>query len=162
MGLLFLLIKKGSAEEKPFNQIELSSNNNFNNGIFPAYYDTILSVAMDEMGLVGNNVVIEKLSDNAREQFDGQLRAHIRYYNGSFYLFTEELDRSDAIEVLSHEVLHMQQYISGDLVYDNLMVIWKGDEIGLDSREYEERPWETDAYRRQANLIELVEKKLYD
>jgi len=161
LGLIFLVVKNSSAEDKPFNQIELSYNNNFNNGIFPSYYDTVLSVAMDEMGLVGYMVTLGKLSDGARSQFDGQLRAHIRYFNGNFYLFTEDLDRKDAIEVLSHEVIHMQQYASGNLVYDNLDVIWKGETIGLNSKEYEERPWESDAFARQSALIDLVEKKLY-
>lgn len=159
--ILFLIIKKSEAEDRPFNMIELTSNNTINNGIFPTYYDTVLSVAMDVMGLSGYSVVIGKLTDEASNQFDGRLKAHVRYFNSNFYLFTEELDRKESIEVLCHEVIHMEQYTSGDLYYIDNQVTWKGDILDLDSKEYESRPWENDAYSRQNVLIDLVEKKLY-
>jgi len=161
IALFFLIVTKTRAEDKPYNQIELSANNNIHNEAFPSYYDTALSVAMDEMGLVGYNVVVEALSNEARSQFDGELKAHVRYYNGAFYLFTEMFNRNQIIDILSHEVIHMQQYASGDLIYNN-DVIWKGETIPLNSKEYEERPWEADAFSRQSGLISLVEKKLYN
>lgn len=162
LSLIFLLIKKSEAEDRPFNQIELSSNNRFNNGTLPAYYDTILSVAMDYRGLTGYVITLGNLTDGAKSQFDGQLKAHVRYFNSNFYLFTNDMDRKEAIEVLCHEVIHMYQYSSGDLIYNENGVIWKGESIDLNSKEYEERPWENEAFSQQQNLIDLVEKKLYN
>lgn len=162
IGLIFLIVKKSESEDRPYNQIELSGLNNINNGTFPTYYDTVLSVAMDEMGLSGYVVTLGKLSDEAKGQFDGELKAHVRYFNSNFYLFTEEYDRKEIIEILCHEVIHMEQYSSGDLYYSDNEVIWKGESIGLNSEEYENRPWENDAFSRQSILIDLVEKKLWD
>lgn len=161
IGLLVLLILKSTAEERPFNQIELSGYNTIQNGTFPTYYDTVLSVAMDQMGLSGYVVTFGELSDGAKSQFDGDLKAHVRYFNSNFYLFTQNMTRDNTIEVLCHEVIHMQQYTSGDLVYDDGNVTWKGETLELNSKEYEMRPWENDAFNRQSELIKSVERVLY-
>jgi hypothetical protein len=55
----------------------------------------------------------------------------------------------------------MQQYGSGDLVYSDGNVLWKGETIELNSKEYENRSWENDAFTRQKELIKSVEGVLY-
>ena len=158
--ILLFLIFKSKKEERAFNKVELSNFSTIDNLVFPTYYDTVLSVAMKEMG-VGGYVIVGQLSDVAKSNFDGDLKAHIRYFNSKFYLFTGKMNRDESIEVLCHEVIHMQQYSSGDLVYDNNFIIWKGDKMELNSKEYMDRPWEKDAFDRQSQLIKSVESVLY-
>ncbi len=158
--ILLFLIFKLKKKDKVFNKVVLSNFTTIDNGVFPTYYDTVLSVAMNKMG-VGGHVIIGQLSDNAKSQFDGDLKAHIRYFNSKFYLFTGKMNRDESIEVLCHEVIHMEQYSSGDLVYDNNFIIWKGDKMELNSKEYMDRPWEKDAFDRQSQLIKSVESVLY-
>lgn len=160
--VMVLLISRLRSEDEPFKQIVLSTNNLVTNNVYPMYYDTVLMVAMDQMGIIGHTVVINKLTDGAKSQFDGELKAHIRYHNGIFYLFTEEFDRKESIEVLCHEVIHIQQYTTGNLIYEDGFVIWLGEPIELNSIEYEKRPWEDDAFLRQGELIGNVEKVLYN
>ena len=159
--LLFLIFRTNSGD-KPFNQVQLTGNNYIYNEKFPTFYDTILNVAMSEAGIIGRNVILRELSDGAKSQFDGELKAHIRYENGDFYLFTQRMGKSQAIEVLSHEVIHMLQYTSGNLSYSNGNVTWMGEVLELNSKEYEQRPWETEAFQQQTKLISLVENKLWD
>jgi len=161
VGLIIFLIIKLTPTDKPFNTIELKDDNTIVNGVFPTYYDTVLNVAMSQMGLTGYNVIVEQISDATKSQFDGELKAHIRYYNNGFYLFTGTLSRNQSIEVLCHEVIHMQQYSSGDLIYDNGNITWKKETLELNSKEYENRPWENDAFSRQTQLIKSVEDVLY-
>ena len=157
--LILILILTTKKEDKPFNQIELSYRNTITNTASPSYYDTILSVGMDQMNISGYSVLVNKLSDNAKSQFDGELSAHIRYVNSNFYLFIDDMDRKDAIDVISHEIIHMQQYISGDLIYNkDGNVNWKGEIIDLKSSEYDKRPWESDAFSRQIKLSNSIEK----
>lgn len=160
--LLLLLISRTRSEERPFNEVQLSGNNFIHNERFPSYYDTVLSVAMDQMGLTGHNVIVRELSDGARNQFDGELKAHIRQVGPDFYIFTQEMDRTESIEVLSHEVIHMDQYTSGNLIYNNNGVTWMGETMDLNSKEYEQRPWENDAFKRQSQLINSVENVLWN
>lgn len=159
--ILFLIFKTGTGN-KPFNKIDLVENNFIRNETLPSYYDTILSVAMSESGLVGQNVLISELSSVAKNQFDGDLKAHLRYSNNIFYLFIEPMDRDDAIEVLSHEVIHMLQYSSGNLSYLDGKVTWMGEVLDLNSKEYLDRPWENEAFRKQSQLIEVVRELLWE
>jgi hypothetical protein len=161
VGLIIFLIVKLNPPEKSFNQIPLQDNNSIVNGVFPTYYDTVLNVAMSQMELSGYKVIMEQISGEAKSQFDGELKAHIRYYNNDFYLFTGSLSRNESIEVLCHEVIHMQQYTSGDLIYNNGNITWKGETLELNSKEYENRPWEKDAFSRQTQLIKTVKDILY-
>ena len=85
--ILLFLIFKLKKEDKVFNKVVLSNFTTIDNGVFPTYYDTVLSVAMNKMG-VGGHVIIGQLSDNAKSQFDGDLKAHIRYFNSKFYFFS--------------------------------------------------------------------------
>jgi hypothetical protein len=158
--LLFLIFKINSGD-KPFNQVQLTGNNFIHNEKFPTYYDTILNVAMDEAGLSGYNVILRELTNGAKSQFDGELKAHIRYENEDFYLFTQSMDRNEAIEVLSHEVIHMLQYSSGNLSYSNGNVTWMGEVLELSSKEYEQRPWETEAFQKQSQLMGMVKESLW-
>jgi len=159
--LFFVIVGNTKGEDRPFKQIELSNKNAVNNFENPTYYDTIIQVGLDNMGIEGVIVNVMKLSDGARSQFDGELKAHVRYVGEKFYIFIDDMDREEAITVISHEIIHMQQYLSGDLVYDGVNIIWLGQEISLDSKEYEDRPWERDAFRRENELSDNVSKILW-
>jgi hypothetical protein len=159
--LIVLLIFKLDLKEKTFNQVELNDYNTIENELFPTYYDTILNVAMEQMKLKGHIVIMGQLSDATKGKFDGELKAHVRYIDPNFFLFTDKLNRREAIEVLCHEVIHMQQYSSGDLLYGDGNVTWKGETIELSSKQYENRSWENDAFNRQKQLIKSVEGILY-
>jgi len=143
---------------RPFKTTKLSGDNFIENNVYPPYYDTVLSVAMDKMGMVGNRVFIRELSDGAKGQFDGELKAHLRYHNSMFYLFIVDLNRTEAIEVLSHEVIHIDQYLKKDFIFENNEIMWMGEVMELGS--YEMRPWERNAFARQGVLINKVSETL--
>ena len=158
---LVLLLAAGQ-EERPFKQVELTANNSVLNGTDLPYYDTIMSVGLDQAGLSNILITIEPLSDRARSQFDGSLKAHIRYWDGQYYLFIGDFGRTEAIEVISHEIVHIQQYESQDLTYDNTTgdIIWK-DRLYTLETNYEDRPWETDAFSKQSSISDRITSILY-
>ena len=158
--ILYFLVFKTNSEEKPFNQIQFTGNNHIYNEKLPTYYDTILNAAMSEVGLTGYNVVISDLSDEAKKQTDGELLAHVRY-DEEFYIFIKDMSKTEAILVISHEVIHMLQYSSGKLSYSNGKITWMGEVMGLNSKDYEQRPWEMEAYQKQSQLAEKVTKSLW-
>jgi len=150
------------SEEKPFNEVQLSDKNTIVNNIYPKYFDTILSVALDQAGIENQILVFDKLSDGAKSQFDGSLKAHIRNYNNIFYIFIDEMDKSEAITVLSHEVVHVKQYVSGDLIYDNGWIVWKDQTLTLDEVSYENRGWEIEAFDQEGQIANQVQKILWE
>jgi hypothetical protein len=160
---LFFLILKTSSEEKYFLPVELSNNNVITNNILPKYLDTIISVGLDQLGLEGINIIVNDMSESAQLLVPNyELKAHIREWNGSFYLFVGNFDRDDAIKVISHELIHVQQYSSGDLSYLDGFVYWKGDEFNLNETDYDKRPWEDDAFDREKSLSNAISKILLD
>jgi hypothetical protein len=147
--------------EEYFKPIELPTTNTVVNTLDHLhYYDTILAVGMDGAGLNGVTVVLNDMTDAARNQFNGELKAHIRLYNGVYYLFVGALNRSEAIQVMAHEIVHIQQYQSGELVYENEEVKWQGEIYTLEE-EYERRPWERDAFDKQSSIESIILNTLY-
>lgn len=158
--LLFFVIKNTSKIEY-FKPIKISYNNEVMNGVNPSFYDTILYVGLDKLGIQNQKIIINKLPQNAQSSFDGELVAHIRYHDNIFFLFVNELSRTEAIKVLSHEMIHIKQYLSRDIVYENGVVTWKGEEIDLSRVEYDRRPWEIEAFRDETEIKNHIEKTLW-
>ena len=162
LGLILFLVINVSAKEEYFNQVELSGNNIITNSNGIAFYDTIISTGLDEAGLYGVHVVVSQLTSAAKEQFiSGELKAHVRYFNGVFYLFLDKNDRRESIEIISHEIIHIIQYNSTQLIYENGEIYWEGQKYDLENTDYDIRPWERDAFSRQTDLEVKVYDKLY-
>jgi hypothetical protein len=158
--MIFVVLNLEDAN-KPFNKIKLPNNNNTVNIIFPTYYDTIMSVALNELGIKNQVISFYQLTDGAKNNFEGDLKAHIRYHLGIFYLYTENMNRKTAISVLSHEAVHIQQYVSGELYYSNGIVSWRGQNYDLNTIKYDEREWENEAFKKGNSLAIKVEQILW-
>jgi hypothetical protein len=159
--LLFKFVK--GTGDIPFNKIELSVNNSIMNVTNNRYYDTIVSVGLDQYGLFGIEVQIQELSDKAKDGFDGELKAHVQFFNGSYYLFIDNFGRKEAIEVIAHEIIHIQQYQTNELSYNHESGIleWQGKLFGTHQLEYSNRPWESDAFDKQGQLESKISDVLY-
>jgi hypothetical protein len=122
-----------------------------------------MSVGLDQAGISGIQVQIQELSDKSKDAFDGELKAHVRYFDGMYYLFIDNFGRKEAIEVISHEIIHIAQYQSRQLTYDNFVGIleWEGQPFDALQLEYNNRPWEKDAFDKQGQLESKIYKVLY-
>ena len=111
--IIFLLLRiKGT--NKQFRNVVLSEKNLISNFVNPSYYDTILMVGLDLMKIENQSVVIRKLSESAKSQFDGELQAHLKYHEGVFYLFMNDHDREESIKILNHRI----SLLTGEKVWD--------------------------------------------
>ena len=157
--LYFILRKKESSEF--YNPVVLSGSNTINNTLLPKYIDTILSVGLDLSGLHGTHIVINPMSESAKNALpDYELKAHVRELYGTYYLFVGDIRRNEVIKVISHEIIHIHQYYSGDLYYNEGKVYWQGDEFDLNNLEYSKRPWEENAFDREKSLSNAIENIL--
>jgi hypothetical protein len=160
--LLILFIKNYDFEEKPFKNVYLSENNQILNRTNLNYYDTILSVGLDEVKISGVSVIVLELTENMKKQFNGDLKAHIRYHNGVYYLFIGNESRTNAIDIISHEIIHINQYHTNQIVFDGTnIVMWEGQPFELNQLEYDLRPWESDAFKKQNDLSNKINDILY-
>lgn len=51
--------------------------------------------------------------------------------------------RDEMINTLAHEMVHVKQYITGELSED--LDVWKGKKINSDDIDYDDQPWEIEA-----------------
>jgi hypothetical protein len=167
VGLVVLILSSvviynlQSSKEVPFQSVELKEENSVINGVLPTFYDTILSVGLDLAGIKGVTVTIEELPDEAKKSFNGELNAHIRYLDGSFYLFIDPLNKKKAITVISHEIIHMKQYLDGTFQYDNGKITWNGEAYLLEDINYDNRPWESEAFQMEGQLASQISEVVY-
>jgi hypothetical protein len=136
-------------ENKYFNKVELNGNNFIRNKTQLKYLDTVLKVGLDVLEI--NGVIIFARPITIKSEGDLVLKAHIvsaETPEGIAKQFLMEIDKShkgDIIGSISHELIHLQQYHSGDLKVSENYVIWKGDTLVDNIPEYFDRPWEIEA-----------------
>lgn len=91
------------------------------------------------------------------------------FYQSEHKLVTVDcrLGPRELIEVLSHELVHAEQYHSGRLVLKFIkrkgwMNYWNGTlgSKGTTYKAYRDQPWEKEAWGRQEELAKLVIEKL--
>ena len=66
------------------------------------------------------------------------------------------------LQTLSHEMVHVKQYINGETNDD--LSHWRGKKIDSDTVDYWEHPWEIDAHGREVGLVHkyAVANQLWD
>lgn len=73
-------------------------------------------------------------------------------------LETNEEADEDPLTVLAHEMVHVKQYVTGELVDHGKYCSWKGDkyeEFEADSEQYFFSPWEVEAFGMQVGLYRM-------
>ena len=138
--------------EKTFNLVELGKENAVLNRTEKNYLDTVVSVGLDELNISGVTVLIDPLE---KELTTGEydIQAHIIGTQNQFIIFTDMFSREKSIEVMSHELIHLQQYNSGRLIKTNGGVIWEGYFVpSIGNIPYLARPWELEAFVLGENL----------
>lgn len=156
LGIYFL----SKQEEPSFKKVPLTNETNLvinQTGI--EYYDTIIHVGLEQMGLNNITLTVAPLSESAKQNFaaeGGDLAAHLRESDGLYYLFISENSKTQSITIIAHELIHLNQYHTGELVYKNNLLTWQGKEYNLQEISYNLRPWEDDAFQKETELVRKI------
>ena len=130
------------------------------------YLDTIVHLSLNALDFKGLVVVIQPLTPAMQASFSQtlELRAQIKPDADStlFHLYVGDIGKSEAIGVISHEMIHLQQYYLKQLVVKNDTPIWESRAIPITSVDYEYRPWEVQAVNRSRDLEWILKHKLYN
>lgn len=68
---------------------------------------------------------------------------------------SKSLKKDDLFSVILHEMIHVDQIISGKLQYKNCIPYWEGEK--QEGLSYFKRPWEIDAFIREADILNKYE-----
>lgn len=162
--LLFFLFKSLN-KETPFARIQLSPSNIVFNQTSKSYMDTIVSVGLDKLNIKDMVIVIRPLKDDVLDAIKSKeptldLKAFIIGKDENYVIYVVDLGRNAAIEVLSHELIHLKQIETKQLIKGNKLVTWEGKEYNPEL-PYDERPWEKDAFYKQYGLLNDIKTTLY-
>lgn len=142
--------------EKYFNPVELPTGNYVMNRTPTNYHDTIVHWGLHFLGIEGVYVRLDRMANRHRDQ-EYEYVAHIISSGNQFLIYVNKMSRQQALRVLSHELIHLEQYYWEDLVIVNKdTVIYDGELYVVSDTPYDQRPWETDARQRER----LLEKKI--
>lgn len=160
------LMEVGIFREKEFSDVDLQTTNIISNKTDRDYYDDIVIVGLKELGIDSVYVSINEITPEAKANFDVdiELKAHIIGRGDLYMVWIDNMGRSEAIEVLSHELIHLVQYHNRDIILEKDYVEWKGTKYSYDevkNMDYRDRPWETEAFSKDTQLKWKLEKILY-
>lgn len=105
--------------------------------LFPRHTRCLL-----EVELVNNLTMKEGVAGEAWDNGDRE-----------FYVRVDSaLEREDFITTLLHEMVHVKQYVKGELKdMSGFRILWKKEEFHS-QMEYHDRPWEIEAYTLEKEL----------
>lgn len=156
----------GIYQEQTFKQFDIETTNMVANRTEDNYLDSVVYVGLNELGMDSLAVTIRPITDEVKRQFDseGTLKAHILGRGRQYIIFLDDMGRDESIKVLSHELIHLRQYVTQKLILRKNEVIWDGkviSEYEVSELEYGKRPWEIEAFAEQRQLESKIRNILY-
>ena len=164
-GLKFK-INIGTYQEQTFKQFDIETTNIVANRTKDNYLDSVVYVGLNELDMDSLAITIRPITDEVKQQFDseGTLKAHILGKGKQYIIFLDDMGRDESIKVLSHELIHLRQYVTQKLILHKNEVIWDGKVISeneINELEYGKRPWEMEAFVEQRRLESKIRSILY-
>lgn len=161
--LLVVLVIALSKQDRTFNKVELSYDNHVTNYTKYTYVDTIVYVGLDSIGMCDMTVEVKRLTEEAKANFGTgiELKGMIYGAGHHYTLWLDDASREEHIVTVAHELIHLRQYYSKQLIYDGFYVYWNRAKYDLKETDYYTRPWEADAFEHEVGLSRKIRSALY-
>lgn len=159
----FVIWKIVSYEEKTFNKFDFDTNHKIFNTTEINYLDSITHAGIQSVGIYDIIIVIKPLKNknNLVIPDDIDIKAYIVGDGKQYIIYIDKMSRKQYIKVLSHELIHLQQYYNGKLIVKKDTIYWNNKLVDINSYEYKDRPWEKEAFDNQHDLENKMLKILY-
>jgi len=159
-GAIFLITNQ---KERYFKKIVFNNDNIIENATQKKYLDTIVYSGLKILDIKNITVIILPIGNAPILDLNPEieLKAHIVYYLDKYYIFIDDINREQALKVLSHELIHLNQYYKGYLRVNNGVIEWHKKSYDGNNILYEDRLWEIDAFDKQDSLLNKIELQLF-
>ena len=124
------------------------------NGTGKQYLEDAVHIGLDHLD-IQNVTVAVKIGIPARgTEDDGvQLQGFIVREDGGYLIVLYDLKFSNAIRILAHELAHLHQYHTQELIKVGDKIIYQGKIYNVNNLPpYQYRPWEQDAFERMDDI----------
>jgi hypothetical protein len=162
--IILMNVRQKALDSRPFEVYDYPVGVSVVNGTDYRADTIALSLGHHILGLDSLEIFIFYLPEhiNSGELYYYALVERIPFRDYSFLILLDRgLSLTELFTVLSHEFVHIEQYIRGDLQLWNNQAIWKGDTLDLSGIEYRKRPFEKEAYDRQKGMSRKLKDLLY-
>lgn len=141
-----------------FRDVKYERNNYVLNRTDVEYYEDIVHIGLNELGIENTYVNIIKAEPHQTDP-DLEIQAAIRYNGSQYLIIIYNVMKFEAVEILAHELIHLKQYHTGELVDNGVVVIHKGAVYTRESMPpYPYRTWEIEAFTEQKELKDKIEE----
>lgn len=158
---IFLLFKIITYKEKSFSHIKIDDKYKIVNATKTNYLDTIVYAGLKSIDIDSVNVAIisidrvKKCID--KENDDIQIKAFVVGHDNIYQIYIGDYSKRVSISIISHEIVHIKQYYNKKLIdIGNNTFIWERDTTNV--MNYNDRPWEKEAFKEQKD----IENKMID
>ena len=161
LGLVIFLITR---KERPFNQLDIPITNSVKNQTELEYVVPIINAGLYQLKIDSTYIMVKPMSlimkTNGLGDKDYDLMGSLLGNRNQFMMYLDNINRYDGMDIIAHELIHLDQYHSGRLVKREGFnsVLWEGKIYDVTTIPYKERPWEIEAFNRDKDL----RKKIYD
>ena len=163
--IALFIIAQRNRDAKQFNHRDFPESLAVNNMTDYEKADTISLYLAQQFGIPELNLIIVYIPEDINEEkteFYGIVQQLPFKTNQFIILFDrEEMSLTELKETLSHEFVHINQCISGDLVIYPNFAIWRGEDVYFGETNYKERPFEMEAFSKQRKVKKKLDKALY-
>jgi hypothetical protein len=156
--LIGLIIYFVTRKEKEFNTLSFPITNVVMNKTSQNYLTSIINAGLHELNIDSVYIIVLPMPSSLKENGLGdstfELLATLVGNKTQFTLYVNEMNRLEAINVISHELIHLNQYHSGRLIKREGInsVIWDGNIYDVTKISYLDRLWEKDAFSKDKDL----------
>ena len=126
-----------------------------------SYLDTVVRTGLDILDIKPQVVIIRPLIEGKYGE-GYEYFAKIHYIENQCLIYVSKMGRRSSIHYLSHELIHLRDYMNGDLVVNDSIVKYKGIIYYENNMPtYSDRPWERTAFKDGSSLERKIKRKLY-
>lgn len=144
LTIVLFSFKIGDNYEKSY----FYKNNTINTFDNNSFIDSVLTVGLNEFDIKNINITVRKLQNN-----DEYLAYVKKYDNNNYVLWLSDISKDKTILVLSHELIHINQYYFNRLNMKNGTIFWNNKIYVVPiNQDYYQRPWEIEAYVNERKL----------
>lgn len=167
VSTILIFQKKFSDDSKGFVSIDMNTPNIIYNMQVDKAIDTILVVGLRAYDLKDTKIFVRYITPEQRQAFSQQgmtLNAYTLGGKENSYLITLiKTDTDQTISLIAHELAHVKQLADKRIIIDEtqLKITWLGKDISKNIPAYNDRPWEIEAFKKEAEMSAIMKKILY-
>lgn len=163
LGLFVFVITR---KQKPFNKLDIPITNFVTNRTTSDFVTPIINAGLYQLNIDSMYVIVRPMSlvmkTNGIGDNDYEIMGTLIGNRTQFIMYLDNINRNEAIKIIAHELIHLEQYHTGRLTKMEIPnhVLWEGKIYDMLIIPYKERPWEIEAYEKDSRLARKIHDML--